>query len=658
MHKYGRNGAPARPGRALSRAVSLALAAVVATLAASCGGGGGGGGSSALVFEEFRLDGASHFPRNGSLEVRFNSPIDPESVSETGFAVLRPNGDVFRGRIEIRRDTIEFFPTVLEGDRNDYEPPNNPGINGLGFDPNTDYRIRILGGSPLGIRNKRGSILEESVNLEFTTGFNFLEEEDPVFPTVDEVFAARFEPPPVIDGDPLDPDPARQPLVEARTQRVTVRFSETMDPRTFDPLTSFTVTNITETPEPFPGLGVPIPGEVEWSPDARSFSFEFQFSLGDNPFGPDPWEFALDVAGGLTDLAGFPLSATPEGLPLEGGSFRYFFTSEDDPDEPVFQAFVEDFRTTENFDPDTGPPTAKWLGNGLLEGGELRARSKEFTDQRNRFRLNDPLVGGMVGDPGDNGSRFQMLFTPENTGTPNQGEVLIGMAWWPASNFLFASTYQDVEIRLGHKPGGTIGLDRAYDENYDGSPVIVYEGDYEVPNSLDTMWFDWPDFTSFFEYDGERGLVFEVSVPPGADTFQLFRNISTRSVPRRRNIAPFGSFQATNPGENTTYATRFDFSRIRTIAYSRWQNTGFEFPDYLDPVLDEAPDRPGASIVVEWQGAVDDGQGGPGETTDWFEDIQAIDRFQFFRYRVNLIADPVGGTIPALRSLSVVYEIR
>ncbi len=629
----------------------------IAIVGTACGGGGGGGGTTAeFAFVEFRLDGASHVARNAPLEFRFNSRVDPGSVTPAALSVLRPDGSPFPGRVVVERDTITFYPTVFPGDRNDFPPGVAPPINGLGFSPNTRYRVRLLGGSPLGLRNVRGRIMEFSETLDFATGFNFVPEDVPVFPVVEAVEGLGFEPAPIFEGDPLDPDPTRQPLVTPRLSWLTVHFSEPMDPRSFDPLASFTVTNVTKLPDPLPGLGEPIPGSVQWSADAKSFRFHFSFSLGDDPFGPAPFEFVVAITESVTDLAGNRLSMDENGIPFPDGRFRYFFTTADRPGEPNYETFVESFETIVNLDPTIGPPTAKWFGNGILEGGDVRSRFKDVRDQRPLFNLADPLVAGPVADPGEDGSHFQMLYYSDDIGSLAPGELLIGMSWRPKSRFSFPSTYRDMQIVLSHKVGGS-SLSPGYAANL-VDPLLVFRGDYEILTDFDVDWQPWPEFSSPFPYDGERGLVFDVIVPPGADTFQLFENTSTSSVPRRRNIGPWTAPQASNSGENTTYPVRFEIVRVETVATSRWQDTEIELPDYLDPIVDFAPDRPGTDAILEWQGAHDDGNGGPGETSPWVPILDQVDGYQYFRFRATMIGDPVTTFVPALRSLSVVYEFR
>jgi hypothetical protein len=586
------------------------------------------------------------------LRFVFSSAIDPSSVSETAVSVTTQAGVPLHGRVVVEGRTVTYHPTVLPGDRNDYEPPNHPLPNGFGFAPGTKYRVKLLGNHPFALRNRSGNPLAASVSLSFTTGLDFVEEDPPDFPTLAQPLDVRFDPDPIVEGDPLDPDPARQPRVTPRLETVGVTFGEPMDVRTFDPLSTFTVRNITETPEPIPGLGDPIPGIVEWSPDGRTFFLRFLFTLGDNPGTEEPFEFELTLTDELADLAGHPLSLDANGAPLEEGKLQLRFTTADLPGEPSYRLILETFDTRDNIDTIYDETTARWDGDGLLEGGEVLSRFKEFDVVGNNFLLPDPLRS--------EGSRFQMIFYRTNTGEPEDGEVLTGMSWSPRSSYLFASTYRDLRFAVGHFTGGTnTGLGRTYSLNYIGEPITMFEGDYEVPSSLATEWYPWPEWSSYFPYDPSNSLVFEVDCPPGGDTYQLFRNQSAASLPRRRNIGPAGAADATNRDENTQYRTRFEFARITTVAYSRFFDTGVARPNYLDPVIELEPDRPGTSVAVQWQGAMDDGNGQPTEPFSVFvDDIELLEIFQHLRFRVLLTADPLNQILPAVRSVAVAYEFR
>jgi hypothetical protein len=187
----------------------------------------------------------------------------------------------------------------------------------------------------------------------------------------------------------------------------------------------------------------------------------------------------------------------------------------------------------------------------------------------------------------------------------------------------------------------------------------MFHGDYEVPNSLHTEWYPWPEFRTAFEYDDSRGLILEVNCPPGGDTYQLFRHTSTNWIPRRRNIGPYDVDVATNADENTQYSVRADYTSTLSKAYSRFFDTGTPMPRYLEPVVDLVPDRPGTEVRVQWQGAPDDGNGGPGEPRSVFVDnIFLLDKYRHVRFRVDLRADSQTGIVPAVRSITALYEFR
>jgi len=627
-----------------------AVAVLLAAWGAGCTGGSSSSGSN-LYLEEFLYDGTSDVPRNAPLHLVFNSAINRQSVSVAGLSVVKPNGEVFPGRIEIEGRTITFYPTVLAGDRNDYVPDNQPPPNGLAFAPKTKYRIKLLGNHPLGIRNSSGQTLDRNVTLTFTTGLVWAPEDPPVYPTFEtDPPMIEFDPEPIVDGDPLDPNPENQPLVTPRLKSVRVSFSEPMNPASFDPLSTFRVRNISQTTTPLPGLGEPIPGSIVWSPDARTFQFNFLFTLGDDPNTTDPFEFVAELTEGVTDLAGNRLSKTPEGEPLDGGLFPFYFLTEDLQGEPSYRLILESFDTTENKDTIHDETTAVWEGTGAIEGGEITIREHDFRQIESPYNLPDPLR--------TEGSHFQMIFYKTNTSEPADGEVMSGMSWSPRSNYLFASRYSDLKFWIGHTTGGSsAGLNKVYAYNYIGDPILMFNGDFDTPNSLSTEWFPWPEWADYFEFDIDNNLLIEVD-NPGGDTYQLFRNQSGSSLPRRRNIGPSGAVEATNTSENTQYWTRFQFSRITTVGYSVFFDTGVNRPNYLDPVVDIDPDRPGTTVRVEFQGAFDDGEGNPAEPWSIFvEDIHLLEIYRHVRFRILLTADPVTQIVPAVRSLAIIYEL-
>jgi hypothetical protein len=63
-------------------------------------------------------------------------------------------------------------------------------------------------------------------------------------------------------------------------------------------------------------------------------------------------------------------------------------------------------------------------------------------------------------------------------------------------------------------------------------------------------------------------------------------------------------------------------------------------------------------VRVQWQGAQDDGQGNPGLRSLFYDDIRRLKFFRHVRFRVDLDADAKTGIVPAVRSITVLYEFR
>src|SRR5262249_6661213 len=147
------------------------------------------------------------------------------------------------------------------------------------------------------------------------------------------------------------------------------------------------------------------------------------------------------------------------------------------------------------------------------------------------------------------GNRLQMLYYRDNFNNTQSGtgpgvESFISMAWGPKSNFVFASVYPNITLKLGHSrftvSNGLLNQS-SFDQNYQGfpnNPTVVSSGRYEVPNRQNQQWWPWPDFAIDFEYSGASSVLWEANVAPADDpntsTYQLFRNTSTAPTPGRR----------------------------------------------------------------------------------------------------------------------------
>ena len=646
-----------------ARVLLFGLFALSPVIPACSSGGGGGAGSSALFVESFDVAGRTDVERNRPLVVTFNSPIDPATLNVAGFQI-RSGSSIYQGRVEVDGRVVRFFPTVFPGDRNDYSPDNSPQVNGIGFPPVTKFQIVILANSPLSVRNRRGHAMTQTFTGNFTTGSAFLPENPPVFPRLAELPTFNQIPRNAASGpDPRDPLTA--PEFDPSNLRVTLRFTEVMDPDKFNPFLTMSIANVTPG---FPGAGLPTLGNVVPSPDGTSFTFTPLFTLGDNPGTPEPFMFRLRLNGllatnptdprALSDLAGNPLEGNPD---VDGGSgllfapIDFFFKTVDKEGEPNFGSFTDDFVDNRNrggsFD---DPTTAIWPSAGFLEGSAATRSTVTVDPTDSGFLLPQPLT--------TEGNRMQFIFNKEPDFSGIGLASLIGWEWGPRSNFVFASNYRGVTVAVGHTMKGifTDGLAFRFQENFGGfpnNPTTIFSGTYSVPNSLTSSYFPWPEFQTDFEYNGVNNVCLEVNVPPGGETFQLFRSNSTACVPRRRIYGAAGADQAV-AGENTIYHSRFSFIRKKSFGVSRLIDTQTSNPDYTEPLVIADTLRIGATYVLTFS-AEDEGAGGSadGNRVGPFADVNRIDGKRFFIFRFALNADPFTGVIPRIDSISLGWRI-
>lgn len=637
-------------------AIGLAMLSLV--LVAGCGGGGGGGGgSSQFAVVEFVAGGTDGTVfRNEPLVFKFSSPVDPESVSINGLRVLS-QGDIIPGRIEIDRNVVTWFPVVLPGEQNDYVPNNFPPINGLGFRGGTRYQVQMLGGSPFSIHSAQGRPLSATFNASFTTSTKFLPEEVPTPPSL-LTSSPIFDPLPIQDGDPFSSNPDDWPLIDPSRVRIRLDFSEPLHPQTLNPFATITLINISENVV-VPGVGEPALVRLVQSPEADSVEAVCLTSLGDRPLSTEPFYFELRIARAVTDLAG---NALPQDIVMH-------FRTADKFAEPNFLVQTETFDTDEFLSPTQS--SAKW-GRGVLEGADLAARSTIYIPMLpriggapppNTFNLPHPLVE--KNNPSTpNGTSFMMRFEPTSVQSI-EGESIVNMSWAPKSGFSFFSQYENVRMTLGHKVNMPAELDFLYAANYDlgvpNNPTSVFEGTYTTPVDLAATWIPWPEFQTDFEYTSNHDLLLFWDMPEGGDTYQLFRNDSSRSFLRNRIFSFGGDNRGRNGRENTQYETMFDLVSKSSLALSLTYPVQFAGEDLGDPEYTaflalEDPTRAGTQILVEWAGS--DTPGTPIPSDRFVPSIGVANGLKSIAFKVSLTADPFTGIVPRIFSISFAVRDR
>lgn len=557
-----------------TRGLALVVAVfAVATLAASCGSGGYAAKPMTLLeflFVDRKLNptaptGTQNLPRNAQIVLVFSERVDPQSVDNQTIQIrFGPTGQsVPKGSFSVDGNTVRFDPTVTA------QGQPNP----FGFDPATQYTVDVPNyeEQQAVVRNLDADPNLETFFTSFVTSDGYIRELVP--PEIVRVYS-------IPDRFVVNPLTGQWP----GNGLMAFEFSEPMDPASFflggptgpDPTTSIDVRyladeqiNIDNGLVGPTGVGLPVPGYFTFDAAATTYFFTPTFSFGDNKF-----IFASQVFQGLKDLSGNLLvnprtfgRYTCDGTGIETGLVLW---------ESFESAGNQDFANT---DADWGSTE-----EGILQGQPITSRSQYLYSYRFQGTGSDdvgqyaavtsPLVGAAlnqyvsnVNPPTQDGRRVQLSFSDVEMGADGS---LTGAGWGPDSNATFAAIYPKAILRCGYQKKASISLSPSFSGNYDGTPTVLYTGEYRVQQAANvgntinsggdpggysqgfgcttiTPWnrplwdstgfVQWPSFTSFFEWDdgesaleGDRIFVFDASVQEG-DTWQQVRTWFAMTFP-------------------------------------------------------------------------------------------------------------------------------
>ena len=567
------------------------IATVVAVLAlgsvmTSCGGGGTGAKEMKLVqllYVDRSLDptaatGTDNLPRNAQVLMVFSELVNSDTVNDQTVQIrFGPQfQSVPAGSFSVTGNEVRFDPTVTE------QGQPNP----FGFDPVTQHTVDIPN-----FEEQDGVVenLDFDPNLSsffttFTTSDGFLRELKPP-----SVLGITFVP----ERDPLTKNVPGQALMAIEFDEPMWPGSFIQGPATFDPTPPdamlpesttidirydfFDSTNTSSIPAV---NGSSVPGTFSHNPGATVYFFKPTFSWGDKKF-----VFNVQLFQGLTDLSG-NLLVNPRGFgpyTCDGRGIATGLTIQED----FIEIFDTDFATT---DADWGQTE-----EGVLQGQPITSRDTYvygywFANNGGPAAASgngqyapvvDPLVGAdlnnfiaNINPPTSQGRRVMWAFSDVEMGAKG---AVTAAAWGPDSNATFAATYEDIKLRAGFQKDNTISLAESFLGNYEGSPAIVYSGDYQVTQAANvgnhpdhplpgeghvggytsnqffapclgapnwnqplfdfTGWFAWPELTTFFEWepgdpniDNDRAFLFDASVPEG-DSFQQIRSWFSATFP-------------------------------------------------------------------------------------------------------------------------------
>ena len=718
--------------RLISRAgpvFSITGMLVLGASLASCGGGDSADAPEDMVLLEFLLvdrglvpvspTGTQDFARNGQILLVFSEDVSPLSVtSQTVQIRFGPQfQSVPTGSFSISGNTVRFDPTV------DVQGQPNP----FGFQPVTRYTVDIpaVGDQEQVVSNIDNDPNQTGFFTDFLTSDGFLRELVPP-----QVLGISFQPAPdLITGN----IPGNGTML--------IEFSEPMWPGSFvqgppsgpDEDTTIDIRYTGDQINVDNGVGsAPVPGSFTANAGANVFFFRPTFSWGD--FNAN---FTVEVFQGLRDLAGNllvnPQSFGPytcDGLGIATG-----------------KVIEETFTTTA--DRDFLVSDADWgqAEEGTLRSQDITSRNTylfgyTFTPDGNGLSglgqyaaIVDPLIGADINElvsninpPSNQGRRVMWALSDTEMGP--DGSVTKA-SWGPDSNATFAAVYPNVILRMGFQKNDSLALVTTFDGNYDGAPARIFEGEYSVSQAANvgntpghpvtghvagyqenpgcvagggtwnaplfsaTGFVEWPEFSSFFEWDdgntsieNDSVFLFDASVEEG-DTFQQIRGwfavnwpcagVLLGGFPNRRLRSTYEDNEA-NPTTNFTGGILnpepsiqdvcFEITKRVSIGQSLFYfeagnpvqaaggNTFGALTDYLPPQLTPSVQEGGSAVKVLYQGAdlVEADRrtiNQAGAFTPWTEDINDCDGFAKIRFQIQCIANLDSAALASVQSITI-----
>ena len=700
------------------RAGPSAAYALLGLSVVSCGGGNNETPASndpkeiALVRIE-PADGESSVPRNRVVRLYFNVQVLPSSVTDQSLQVR--TGGTFQTRPEgsflVNGEIIEFDPRVTV----------SGGANAAGFPAGAQIQIVVPLDSPGSnepdvnfLQNVEGNPITQASGdntIVFTTGAGWID---------------------TVPGPPgalrLDFTPQKNTAGQVRPDAaVTLVMNEALDPSSVLLGRNVFLTNNTAT-SPFYKQGVP---SITFA-DGSLTKFTFQPVFG---FGQGPFNIALNFFDPLN-----PGDFDPTSLPTDlGGSriinFAFFetFDTQFDPSALNTGLIIENFTDVLQRDPTgtdalwgddtevpfalvaqkistriqdvdiltivnvTGTNTAIQMG---IDGGGLSRSRVNFGGLTNLSILGNedycatvnPLVGpdlpvGGVGQPATvDGRRRQNLYRAIELGGNG---TIIRAAWGPDSDAIFAATYPNTRMLIGHHKGGTplsnSGLFAQFD--VDGYVQVAGPLTYQVgqaanlggPTGFDA-YYDWPQFQTFFDFDGINDLILDIEAQEG-NTYQGIRTfLSVTQLPGgatcdcvtifngQCNVAPGSPFRQAdtvwgsdilNPSPSAATANpapfvnvmEFELAKLRSDAQSLWYDSLIEDPDYLTPIFTPIVQPGGSTIEISWSGSAD----GITEDVPFTPNINACDGLQYIRFHAVLRSNIFTGGRPRIDRMEIPY---
>jgi Big-like domain-containing protein len=642
-------------------------------LFAGCGGGGSSGSAADadLLVVYFSHDNRTDVFRDDLLEIRFSAPVT--QVTERTVRVLYGQNQQtpMPGALIVDGNKIFFDPTISQ-QAWDLGGQAAPRDLPFGFYALTNYQLYIPSLPNLKtVTNLDGSPIIKEYFSSFTTTESYRPEAKPEQPRFIGVIdpdsgeptgQLGFLPASYRDNDPSSP--TYDEVVVAYNAEIVLQFDEVLDPSTLIPSDTVVVQNITP---PGGGSPIPVPGTLRHSKDGTRYFFEPSFHYGTGPF-----TIRVTVNQGITDLTGNKLK-NPVTLEFKteykANVNTIAFVDEDFSDNNYEDLDVTTARWNDIEDKGellgglitTTPVTVYYTGDGILT-----FRTRTPYPLVSELQQTNPTTGGIICSGWAQGIRWQTSYSVADLGSDGS---ITELAWGPDSNALFAATYPNIQIRIGHLDNVTGVLGTVFADNFvDGVPVPQYDGQYGVPQranidppGLDTGYWPYPRLSSPFDYNGETAIVVDMQVSPAgtcqthrcwfngaaAGSFRRFAVATDRNADKDNfTIAGGGSPQV-------VYDARITKRRRKTMAQSLWYEARSDSPNYADPIV--SPPFQGANGMPD-PNDLTQMIPNPISETPWNTNINSVDLKRFVRFRLTLYANLNSDTVPRFTSIQLPYE--
>ncbi|MEE8106581.1 MAG: Ig-like domain-containing protein [Planctomycetota bacterium] len=652
-------------------------------------------------------EGESSVARNTRVRLTFNTTVLPESVNDQTVKIrfgptfgTRPEGSFL-----VSGNVIEFDPTVLRGGGQNAAgfpageqmlvevPLNVPG----GDEPHQSF-VQNVEGNPIAVAsNDRLDLRVAQNSITFTTGSGW---SDPV-PGPPGVLGLEWVPAPNAFGQ------------VPSNAAVTVIFSEPVDPGTVLLGVNMFLTNNSPTA---PIYQQDIPSNTFFDKSLQKFTFQPVFGFGQGPF-----NIAVNFID-PDDATSFDPSRLPTDLvgnQIQNFTFLATFDTQFDPTVNNTGLLREDFVFINQRDPLN--TTAVWGDDGEFpfELVGLPIQKREQNLNINAFMT---LSGGTTvipnGPPGDTDPQGMGGPFPEGKYCPTvnplvggnltlnpvfpalvlgrrrmnlyrQAELgpagtVIRAAWGPDSDALFAATYPQVIVKMGHKIAGTSFAQGSFDAQFDvdGFVVLADVDNYKVPQAADvdgngikqTGYLDWPEFDRFFDYNGTDDLILDVEATEGT-TWQQFRTfiaasggppcdcrflacIANTSIGLRLMDTVFGG-DTQNPTNTPGFPNplgavdviQLEIASLLSIGQSLYYDTNEVDPTYLNPIIVPVVQAGGSTVVMRYSASAD----GLLEDVPFTTNISAADGFRFLRFQAEMRSNIFTSARPRVANIDIPF---